>query len=113
MKKRNSVAHFIPRTVTMQEATETKGGLDLQGAASLLMAMMQASADADGHNALMEQLASAMGYKLVRETPQPRQRSRSKKRPCRPLCTAQTEPGKNQWCGKTNAGRADPQPRGL
>lgn len=51
MKKRNSVAHFIPRTVTMQEATETKGGLDLQGAASLLMAMMQASADADGHNA--------------------------------------------------------------
>ena len=79
MKKRNSVAHFIPRTVTMQEATETKGGLDLQGAASLLMAMMQASADADGHNALMEQLASSMGYKLVRETPQPRQRSRSKK----------------------------------
>ena len=53
MKKRNSVAHFIPRTVTMQEATEAKGGLDLQGAASLLMAMMQASADADGHNALM------------------------------------------------------------
>ena len=44
MKKRNSVAHFIPRTVTMQEATEAKGGLDLQGAASLLMAMMQASA---------------------------------------------------------------------
>lgn len=63
----------------MQEATEAKGGLDLQGAASLLMAMMQASADTDGHNALMEQLASAMGYKLVRETPQPRQRSRSKK----------------------------------
>ena len=27
----------------------------------------------------MEQLASAMGYKLVRETPQPHQRSRSKK----------------------------------
>ena len=80
MKKRNSVAHFIPRTVTMQEATEAKGGLDLQGAASLLMAMMQASADTDGHNALMEQLASAMGYKLVREKPMVWQNQRRQSR---------------------------------
>lgn len=80
---RGTAVHFIPRTVTMQEAADAKSGLDLQGAASLLMAMMQASTGADGHNAMMEQLASAMGYKLVPATPQiqtkPRQRSRSKK----------------------------------
>ena len=60
MKKKHSAprgtaVHFIPRTVTMQEAADAKSGLDLQGAASLLMAMMQASTGADGHNAMMEQ----------------------------------------------------------
>lgn len=81
MKKRtrNTPQNTAPRTVTIQEATDAKSGLDLQGAASLLMAMIQANTGTDGHNAMMEQLAAAMGYKLIPTTPQPRQRSRSKK----------------------------------